>query len=506
MQPNTTDAYLLFHEGIQTFSAIMNAGIRIDKAYLDYAIKKAKAIVTDIEDELKADPDYKVWYRRYGSDTNIGSREQLAQIVYGDLGFTAEEYTTGGAKGGGKIRAKANQANLEKVDIPLVGLFLEAQRVEKLLSTNFIGVQREMVERDGMWFVHPSYHLNLVDTYRSGCRMINFQNIPIRNPEVANLVRPLYIPRPGNELCEDDFSGVEVKVAYCYHKDKKMKLYLEDATNNDMHRDMCLQIFCFTLEEYNRDKDYGKRTARDSSKNQFVFPQFYGSTYFNCAKNIWDRMVRDKFRLPGTDISMKDHLASKGITSLGDCNPGNIKKNGHQKGTFVHHLSMIEKDFWEVRFPEFTAWKKRAYEAYKLQGYIDTYTGFRCGGYMPRNEVINYFIQGPAFHCNLWTLNKMRRFFKKYKMKSMLVGQIHDCKLTDQNPAERDAILNYTHEIMTKTIKEEWPWLIAPLEVETDITPVDKNWHCKRPWVCGPGGAWQPKNPEKWNKEFGGVV
>lgn len=495
--PCTADAYLLFHEGLQTFSEMEHNGIRIDVDYLNRTIKEFDSKIATLEDKMRSDPIYQTWRRNQGEKTNLGSRSQLAELVYGELGYTATAYTTGGKTGKGKIRAKAGQEELEKIDEDIVKWFIEAERLKKAQSTYLLGVKYEMVERDGMWFVHPMFHLNITQTYRSGCEKPNFQNIPIRNAEIASLVRPLYIPLDGYQIVETDFSGIEVKVAYCYHKDPQMERYLKDPST-DMHRDMASQIFILPIEYLIEHKDWAKRTVRDSSKNQFVFPQFYGSVYFNCAPAIWERMHRDKFKLPNGKL-VSEHLAEHGITELGETDPDLIKRGGLRKGTFVEHLKNIEYDFWNNRFPIFTAWKKRAYETYKRTGYIDLYTGFRCGGYMPKNEVINYFIQGPAFHCLLWAANKINRWLKRYKMKTRLIGQIHDSLIANTHPKERDDYLDYCIKVMTVDLPKQWPWMIAPLEVEAELTPIDKNWHTKQVWVSK-DDIWRPKDMEKWEK------
>ena len=57
-----------------------------------------------------------------------------------------------------------------------------------------------------------------------------------------NMCRKALFPRPGHQLLEADFSGLEVRIAACYHKDKTMVKYITDPTT-DMHGDMAKQIF-----------------------------------------------------------------------------------------------------------------------------------------------------------------------------------------------------------------------------------------------------------------------
>ncbi|NIS13857.1 MAG: hypothetical protein GWN12_18860, partial [Thermoplasmata archaeon] len=85
-------------------------------------------------------------------------------------------------------------------------------------------------------------------TFRSSSDSFNFQNIPIRDLELARLIRQAIIARSGHRLVEIDYSGVEVHVAACYHQDPTMLEYLEDKSK-DLHRDMAMEIFKLPLEE-----------------------------------------------------------------------------------------------------------------------------------------------------------------------------------------------------------------------------------------------------------------
>ena len=107
--------------------------------------------------------------------------------------------------------------------------------------------------------------------------------------------------------------------------------------------------------------------------------------------------------------------------------------------------------------------------------------GFRRSGLMSRNEIMNSPIQGTAFHCLLWSLIEIYKKAKNEKWKSKIIGQIHDSIIVDVVPEEEEYIIKEMEHIMCIKIREEHPFLIVPLEVEAELTPVDGSWNQKEP-------------------------
>ena len=142
-----------------------------------------------------------------------------------------------------------------------------------------------------------------------------------------------------------------------------------------MHRDIAQQVFMIDKLDKKIPEHY---VLRQAVKNGFVFPEFYGDYYKNCAENVacsWGKLPNGKWK-EGQGISMpngtlSDHFISKGIKSL---------------VAFEKHLEKIETDMWENRYPEYAEWKERWWNIYRKYGYFDTLTGFRCSGVMHRNQ------------------------------------------------------------------------------------------------------------------------
>jgi len=281
------------------------------------------------------------------------------------------------------------------------------------------------------------------------------------------ITRKAIFPKPGHQLLEIDYSGVEVRISECYHHDPVMRKYIEDPSS-DMHGDMACQIF--VLDKLDKSIPSHKM-MRQAAKNGFVFPQFYGDYYVNCAENIackWCGLPKGKWK-KGEGIEhdgghISDHLIANKLDSF---------------DKFTDHIKKIEDDFWNRRFKVYNRWKDKWWEGYQKNGYVSMYTGFRCSGIMRRNECINIPIQGSAFHCLLWSFIQVDKISREQNWKSRLIGQIHDAMVLDVHPDELDMVASTVHRITCEDLPKHWTWINVPLEVEAEVCPVDCSWNEK---------------------------
>lgn len=457
MIPYAPEAYKLLHDGVRALSRVEDAGIRVDVEYLDKVSLQTKQKVTELLEKMEKTEVLKTWRKSYRGDTSLNSLDQLGDVLFNKMGFTPPAKTEGGRG------YKLDEKTLVNIDHPFIPLFLRVRKLQKAYGTYLQGIRRTVV--DG--FCHPVFNLHLVQTYRSSCEDPNFQNIPVRDVEIMNLVRSAFFPRKGRQLVELDYGGIEVKVAACYHHDPTMITYLEDKSK-DMHRDMAME--CYLLKQADVSKH-----IRYCGKNMFVFPQFYGDWYLDCARSLWNAIPKMKLcRADG--VSLLEHLAENGIRELGRLDP----KGEPRKGTFEYHIKAVEKNFWNVRFPVYDQWRRDWYEDYKRKGWFQMLTGFVCQGYMKRNEVVNYPVQGSAFHCLLWSLIQLvNKELKRHNMETLIVGQIHDSIVADVVPEERDDFLALAKEVMINRLMKHWSWICVPMEIEAEVAPVDAPWALK---------------------------
>lgn len=468
MKCSTPEAYNLMHEGAIALAEISSNGIKIDEEYLKKTRKSLQNRIRECEEKLKSHEYWKLWKRQYGNKALLTSNDQLGSLLYKTLKFPIPYYTD---KGKPSTDAQA----LEKINDPFVRDWNRMTKYQKADGTFLAGIQRETRQS----ILRAFFNLHTTVTYRSSSDSPNFQNFPIRDPEIAKIIRSCFIPRDGRRLVEIDCSGVEVRISACYHKDPMMIKYIMDPTT-DMHRDMACELFICKPEQVTKP-------ARHTAKNGFVFPEFYGSYWKNVAPDLWDAMEMRNLTIAtkNGEVPIREHLAKKGITVLGS------RSEPELPSEYALHVKQVEERFWKQRFKVYDQWKRDTYSEYLKNGGWMTKTGFYVTGLYRKNDVTNHPIQGSAFHCLLWSLIQMQKWLKKYKMKTLIIGQIHDSAVFDAVEKELQDVLNKWNEIMTVNLRKHWDWIIVPIEVEVEACEIGASWFNKTPWTKT-NGLWHP--------------
>lgn len=449
----TAAALDLFRRGSLALAQVEANGVKVDEKRMDRMESRTRNKIRIREERLKDSDIYRNLQRRFGAKANLNARPQLAQVFFDDLGYEVSSYTKKG-------KPQLNEEALEAIDHPFVHDFLRWTKFQKVLSTYIEGTKQYIL--DGILYFN--FNLHNVRSFRSSCNSPNFQNLPNRDKELAELVRSWIIPRSKKRrLLELDFKGVEVAAAACYNKDPKL---IEDYTVGDMHRDMAAEIFMIPKSQVSKMNRY-------IGKNMFVFPQFYGDWYQSNCRNIWDAFSLLNLNVDG--VPMEQHLLSKGITCRGDCVPDEKPK----PGSLEKHLCEIENQFWKKRFKVYDAWKKSWWRDYQKNLGCMTLTGFPIQGDLNRKQAINYPIQGSAFHCLLKCLIELQDWLNENNMRSLIVGQIHDSILLDVVEEEVEAILEKACYIMTTKLREDWTWVNVPITIEAEITEPGCSWFTK---------------------------
>lgn len=438
-------AYDLFHKGLLSLIQIERQGFSVDYEYCIRTQKRLLRRMEALESDIYESDEVVFWKDKYKDKFKLGSDTQLGDILFNHLKLKPTKRTAGGSP-------SVDRETLEKIKVPFVQDLIKLRKMRKNNSTYFGGLIRETVDSK----LHSFFHLHSVTSYRSSSSNINFQNIPVRDEEVSKMIRSGIVPSPGNQLLEVDYGSLEVCVSACVHKDPRMIAYIEDKST-DMHRDMAMQIFKLNKNQISKDIRY-------CSKSHFVFAEFYGDWYGSCARLLWED-VESGLKINGSDMSLRDHLEDKRITSY---------------DAFESHLAEVEDDFWNKRFKVYTEWKLNHLAEYHRNGYFNTLTGFRCSGVMKKNVALNLPIQGPAFHCLLWSLNRLTEIKAEEGWKSNFVGQIHDSMIIDLVPEEREHVLKIVKRVSCEDIRKEWDWIIVPFDIDAEITQIDEPWFYKK--------------------------
>jgi hypothetical protein len=233
-----------------------------------------------------------------------------------------------------------------------------------------------------------------------------------------------------------------------------------------MHRDEACSIFKVAPEDLDVEG-----MIRFYAKNQWVFPEFYGSYYKNCANNLWMTVVEGGLKLKN-GLSVKEHLRSKDINSY---------------TIFENHCRKHEKEFWE-RFPDVKAWQEQVIKHYIEKGCVETFLGFRRTDCTTRNQIINAPIQGTAYHCLQWSWNKMSEYLKDKKSK--IIMEVHDSTMGNVHPSEITLYLKRIYDISCYEIRQVFQWIIVPLDIEIKIGQPNVSWYNLEKFTRTNEGKW----------------
>lgn len=439
IQCSSPDSFRLMMEGSAALTDVEQRGFRIDVAYLDRMIKESGDRIREMENSIRESEFYEVWRRRFGSAAKLSSRQQLAAVLFEELGLESRDRTKTG-------RPKTDIKSLDELDHPLVRKLMNLEKLKKARGTYLLGIRRE-TSQDG--FLHMVFNLHLVDTFRSSCSDPNLQNQPKRDKRQARLVRRAFIPRNGHVLVESDYGALEFRGAACFWKDPEMIAYASDP-KKDIHRDMAMR--CYDL-----DVDNVSKPVRGTAKTYMVFPELYGSWFKNCARNLWERISIEDLKT-AEGVGLYEHLRSRGIGNL---------------DAFTNHIEGVER-WMNQLFSHWSNEKDRWWKQYTDRGWFQLMTGFVCSGIYSYNNLMNAPIQGPSFHMLLWSLIRINNELKRRKMRSMIIGQIHDSIIGDVYEPELDDYLHLVNRVMTKDVRRHWDWIVTPLEVEFEMSAT--NW------------------------------
>jgi hypothetical protein len=229
-----------------------------------------------------------------------------------------------------------------------------------------------------------------------------------------------------------------------------------------------MELFSLTQKEWELAVSINKGDAKNlrfHAKNGMVFALFYGSYYGSIARTVFALLKELKVG----NITAFEHLRSKGI----------IRTLSTAYTDFEAHVKRCEQKFWN-RFKAVKAWQDKAFASYLEKGYIEQMFGFRCKGWLTKNDICNYPVQGTAFHCLVWAIHILNRRMLDLKMDSKIIGQIHDCCLGDIVPEEQEKWCQMSFDIGTKEIRDTFKWIIVPLDAEFEQAQIDEPWSKKK--------------------------
>ena len=389
---------------VPTFVLTQLKGVPVDQQETRALKKKYRKMEVAAEDAIDALPIAQKFLRKYGHHYRPASPQDTIR-AFAMLGHTLE---------------RADEDALAFIDHPLSLLTLKWRKAHKALSTYILPLMpgSPLVYPDGM--LHPTLHHARTRTTRSSSSDVNIQNYPKRDADTKEVRRQVRGP-DGTKVVSFDYGQIQARNVAMESKDKALIKAFWDRY--DIHEDWMLRIFkahpdfipggLKTLQDEDR-----KRAFRHRSKNEFVFPSFFGA--------------QPKSKAASLDLPLRV-------------------------------MERLHEEFYD-EFPGLKKWHADLANFYYEYGYVTGLSGFRRWAPVSPNELINTPIQADEALIVTDAMTRLSMIDHDHLQASM---EIHD-DLTFIWPKKR------VDELAEITIREmlhvPFAWArIVPITVEMSI-------------------------------------
>jgi DNA polymerase-1 len=356
-------------------------------------------------------------YRTAGHEFLIGSPQQLAQVLFEELGLRPLKRT---AK---KTRPSTDAAVLEELARrhPLPRLVLEYRQLAKLKNTYVDALPNLVAPETGR--VHTSFNQTVTATGRLSSSEPNLQNIPIRTDEGRQIRRAFVPGERGGAFLSADYSQIELRMLAHFSGDPALvRAFAEDR---DIHAFVASEIYGVPESQVTPEMRSAAKVVN--------FSLIYGKTAYGLSRDL--------------EISVGE------------------------AARFI--------DDYFARYQGVRAFTAQVLERARHDGYVTTLLGRRryIEGIaqmdpkrlnFPERTAINTAIQGSAADLIKVAMNRIWRRIRRERRPSRLLVQIHDELLFETPRGDADAEGAWIAEEMTGAMD-----LKVPLKVNL---ATGKNW------------------------------
>jgi DNA polymerase-1 len=391
---------------IEVLADMEFTGFKVDEEILKETNKDLQRIENNLEKEI---------YKLAGGDFNINSPKQLSEVLFNKLKLsTKRKIKTGFSTDTGVLEEL-------KEEHPIAIKLLDFRTVNKLRTTYTEGLLKIINKHTGK--IHTSFNQTVAATGRLSSVNPNLQNIPIRT-DIGRNLRKAFIPeRKSNLILSADYSQIELRIMAHLAQDENMIKAFE--RKRDIHSETASKIFKVKPEKVDINM---RRKAKEVN-----FGIIYGIQAFGLSSRL------------------------------------NIEQNEARE--------IIQAYFRE--FSKVNEWLEKTKKFARENGYTETLAGRRR--YLPninnKNAVvrqrderiaINMPVQGSAADLIKIAMINISQEFRKEKLRSKMILQVHDELIFDCDKEEADEVEKIVSNKMKRALKLDVP-------IEVDIGK-GKNW------------------------------
>jgi DNA polymerase-1 len=380
------------------------AGVAVDTAALREMSRGLAEDIARLEREA---------YDAVGHEFNLGSPQQLSNVLFEELGLpktrkTKQGYTTDATALEGLRGAHA-----------IIDILLEWRQLTKLKSTYIDALPALVNPKTGR--IHTTFNQTVAATGRLSSQDPNLQNIPVRTG-LGNAIRRCFIARdygPDPVLLAADYSQIELRIlAHLSQDEGLIEAFRKDE---DIHAATASRVFGVPLDEVTPDQ---RRRAK-----VFNFGVLYGLSEFG--------------------LSTREGISREEAAEF------------------------IENYF--ASYPRVREWRDGVVQACREQGYAETLVGrrrlipeIRSSNFQVRSAAervaINMPVQGTASDIIKIAMNQIDAELRERDLTTKMILQVHDELIFEGPRRELDAVQEMALRIMPASLE-----LAVPLKVDVKI-------------------------------------
>ncbi len=203
---------------IEVLYDMEKAGISVNETLLNEIAEKTLEKIEDLKSNI---------YFYAMKEFNINSTQQLAQVLFDDLGLPANKKRSTAVDVLERLRGKH----------PIIDELIEYRKYSKLYSTYAEGLKK-YIQEDGK--IHTTFDQCGTQTGRLSSNDPNLQNISVRTEE-GREIRKAFVPEENSVLVSCDYSQVELRMLA--HMAKEPALIEAFNEGMDIHTKTAMDIF-----------------------------------------------------------------------------------------------------------------------------------------------------------------------------------------------------------------------------------------------------------------------
>jgi len=253
--------FLPFASKTENFLSVVLASMERRGILMD--INLLKNLKNELEKDIKK-LEQEIYYH-VGHEFNINSTQQLADVLYNEIGLVPLKKT--------KTSYSTKESVLKQLEgaHPAISKILEYRKKNKVMSTYINAYESEMDSKT----IHTDFKQTGTTSGRLSSANPNMQNLPVGD-DLADRLRSIFIPRPNYIFVSADYSQIDLRVMAHLSEDEKL---IEDFTEGrDVHLATASRIL-------NKSQDDISATERRVGKT-INFGIIYGLTPYGLSQSL----------------------------------------------------------------------------------------------------------------------------------------------------------------------------------------------------------------------------